>query len=162
MLSMQMFAFVTERMEQWNIDFDKIGIVFIRDPAHILPIGADPLWCARLHTDQDKDCSSISIVGMSRFRKILNFSPQQNIPGYDKWQGLRLPKIAFSRKKLMQGNLDTVFLTEPTEVKRTDADPIGKILLNLRYGVKCREKKFTFFENIVPRIPRLRIGQRHM
>ncbi|KAH3785375.1 hypothetical protein DPMN_163463 [Dreissena polymorpha] len=41
MLSREMFAFVTERLIQCNIDLDNIGIVLIGDPAQILPIAAE-------------------------------------------------------------------------------------------------------------------------
>ncbi|KAH3703371.1 hypothetical protein DPMN_078407 [Dreissena polymorpha] len=44
MLSREVFAFVTERLIQCNIDLDNIGIVLIGDPAQILPIAAEPLW----------------------------------------------------------------------------------------------------------------------
>ncbi|KAH3831475.1 hypothetical protein DPMN_104742 [Dreissena polymorpha] len=101
MLSREMFAFVTERLIQCNIDLDNIGIVLIGDPAQILPIAAEPLWSARSYTHENKKCSSLSINGLIRFRQVFKFPPLQTIPTMTNGNRQHRLKIVFYQMILL-------------------------------------------------------------
>ena len=89
MIQRRMIRWVVQRLGEAGVNMDHIGVgevtTFVGDPAQILPIGDAPVWILRQRSDDGKECSEVSILGMAAFRELFRMPALDNLPGYETW-----------------------------------------------------------------------------
>ena len=154
MIQRRMIRWVVHRLGEAGVNMDHIGVLFVGDPAQILPIGDAPVWSLRQRSDDGKECSEASILGMAAFRELFRMPALDTLPGYETWRtslgknpadlsdSVRA-EVARFRASAYDGDFETVYLNE---VRRTvENDEVatqftGDVLPSMRYGKATPEK----------------------
>ena len=136
-----------------------LGVLFIGDPAQLLPIGSEPLWSIRSKTDRGKPCTDDSLFGIISFRELFGLKPLEKVKNYELWKKYEktIRKTKSMRKDManftfeaMLGTYDVVYLKE---VRRSvDGDDESEFLIKtmipkVRYG-KIDEDDIRTFRSI--------------
>ena len=152
MIQRRMVRWIMARIAEANIDMDHVGVLFVGDPAQILPIGDSPVWSLRRQTDDGKDCCAASILGMVAFRELFRMPALDTLAGFDVWtktagkKPLQLTdderaQVAQFRLAAFDGDYQTVYLNV---VRRTvDNDEVAAeftktVIPSFRYGGASR------------------------
>ena len=84
MVSTVMMSAIIERCIFYKINLDKVGIVWIGDPAQTSPIGGFSLWSTLFFTEgQHKLCDQKSWSAVHNTRRLFGMLPLEKVPGYD-------------------------------------------------------------------------------
>ena len=161
MIQRQMIRWVMRRLGEAGIDLDDIGVVFVGDPAQILPIGDSPVWSLRQQTDNGKPLCQASILGMAAFRELFRMPPIDTVPGYQAWREtlgqnpwditdtVRL-EVAHFRLAAFDGDYETVYLNEVRRTVEDDqlASHFTKVVIpSFRYGKATADQMQWLVDN---------------
>ena len=153
MIQRRMARWVVKRLEEAGVNLDHIGVVFVGDPAQILPIGDCPVWSLRQKTDDGKDCCEASLLGMLAFREVFRMPAIETVDGFAAWRRLadRQPheltdterlEVARFRAAALVGDYETVYLNEVRRTVENDAlaDHLTRVVIpSFRYGRATRD-----------------------
>ena len=149
-LQRQLLSCIVKRLKQLNYSLDKIGIVFMGDPAQTLPIGDYPVWSSMSKTEKNKDCTLESVLGIHEFRTLFRMGDLSSVKGFKKYNAL----MNLKRKKssthqedlekawkvfannVYKGDYNAVYLNESnrkTDSKESEEWTTG-FIKNVRYG----------------------------
>ena len=128
-LQRQLISSVQHRLVQCGYDVNKIGFVFMGDPAQTLPIGDLPVWSSSLY-NVDKhhnhtDCTKESVEGLHQFRGLFRMKPLSSGNAHVRFFNA-LQKKKFDKKNIstlqdhwkdysndiFEGDYDTIYLSE--------------------------------------------------
>ena len=71
MESRAMMGLIIDRLRSIHIDFDKINVIFIGDPAQLLPIGGEPCWSIKLKRNNFQEFNDFELSLAIRRTKFL-------------------------------------------------------------------------------------------
>ena len=154
MIQRRMIRWVVHRLGEAGVNMDHIGVLFVGDPAQILPIGDAPVWSLRQRSDDGKECSEASILGMAAFRELFRMPALDTLPGYETWRSSlgKNPadlsdsvraEVARFRASAYDGDFETVYLNEVRRTVENDefaTQFTGDVLPSMRYGKATPEK----------------------
>ena len=110
MVSRAMIGTVVDRLRQAQVNLNQMGIIFIGDPAQLLPIGGEPCWSIQRQKVTGRAFSKESYQGLMEFRNLFDMPHLENIPNYNAWQinsKAKKPTEA-ERKQIAQFTLDAL------------------------------------------------------
>ena len=127
MIQRRMLRWVVSRLEEAGVNLEDIGVLFVGDPAQILPIGDSPVWSFRQETDDGKECCEASLLGRVAFRALFRMPALDTVDGYETWRSTagkprheltndERRQVALFRAAAFDGDYETVYLNE---VRRT-------------------------------------------
>ena len=159
MVGRRLFNIVMSRLAEAGIDASNIGIVFVGDPAQILPIGDAPIWSIRHKSERGgKELSKLSRDGITTFRQQFRMPPLEEVPGHDSYMKSLQKSVCLTPKEqkmvdiflsqVNKGDYEVIFLDEV--MRKVSGDEIShkfvsEILPNMRYG-KIRQQDMEFLK----------------
>ena len=110
MESRAMIGLIIDRLRSIHIDLDKIGVIFIGDPAQLLPIGGEPCWSIKLKRNNFQEFSEDSYIGLAEFRHLFRMPNLEQVPNFDLFKRNEACKnpTETQRKQMAQFTLDAL------------------------------------------------------
>ena len=148
MIMRKMIRWVVCRLQEARVNLDHIGVLFVGDPAQILPIGDSPVWSLREKTDDGRDCCQDSLLGRVEFRELFRMPAVETVECFDAWRGTvgkprheltdrEREQVARFRAAAFDGDYQTVYLNEVHRVVQDDQNAAhftNVIIPSFRYG----------------------------
>ena len=79
------FGLVISRLIAAKVDLERVGFIFILDPAQLFPVAGEPPWSIKIKRLDKKDFTEDSLYGLTEFRAIFRMPKLQQVSGFDDW-----------------------------------------------------------------------------